>query len=324
MSYLSTYLRLAIGAADAPHETKTIVNSLPKELSYNIDGQTKNVRELLLTEKIESTTLIQAEMAATVNEGAQLVKCMRQAIPTVQVKSSSYVWPLGPANTYAPEIAEGAEIPTIVGEYSSRTFTVKKYGQMPRITRELVNDGLYDIIALEVQNAGAAVENTLNQQALTALLDGAGNEDDNNGADLTIKGVKAIADAAALIKADGFNPDTIIMCPGAEALVLKEFVLSNYVGADSVMGGRVPTILGMKAYTLGVTDASASYAWEYDSDGDIGMLVLDSRKAGAIAMREDLTVEKFDDPVRDLIGCKVTARFGVNYLHANASARCEY
>lgn len=325
MSNLSTYLRLAVGAADAPAESKRIVETLPRELSYfNDKGEKASVRELLLSEKIESTNLIQTEMAATVLEGAQLAKCFRQALPIINVNSSSYDYPLGPANVYAPEVTEGAEIPTIVGEYSKRTFTVKKYGQNPRITRELINDGQYDVIQLEVQHAGTAVENKLNQIALTTLLDNAGNEYDSNGVDLTIKGVKAVAQAVGLIKADGFFPDTLIMSPQAEAMVLKDFVPSNYFGGDVALTGRVPTMMGLRAFGCGVADASASYAWEFDSDGDIGMLVLDSKRAGAIAMREDIQVEKYNDPVRDLVGCAVTARFGINYLHANAASRIEY
>lgn len=87
---------------------------------------------------------------------------------------------------------------------------------------------------------------------------------------------------------------------------------------------QVRAILGLKSVVTGVTDNSSTYTWDYDSDGDIGMCVLDSKNAGAIVIRRDISVERYSDPIRDLIGIGVTARFDADRLHANASARVEY
>lgn len=315
---LETYLQLTRAG---PHERKDLVSTLPRELGTVWDGETVPVRELLLTEKIESTTLIQTEMYRTVMEGAEPAKCMRQALPVINCTSNSLRITLGESGTYAAEVAEGAEIPVDVQDYSYRDFSIKKYGVRPLITRELVDDGLFDVVAMEVRKAGLRIENTLNQQALTMLLDSATNEKDTGGTD---QGIKAIAGAIGLVKADGFAPDTVILSPAAEALVFKEFVPAGYVGTDAVMQGRLPNVLGLRAFTCGAADASSTYTWDYDTDSEIGMIVADSRNSVPIAMRRDIALERYSDPIRDLVGCSVTARFGVNYLFGDAICRIEY
>jgi HK97 family phage major capsid protein len=260
-------------------------------------------------------------------EGAEPARCMRQALPVFSVKSNSFVMTMGESGTYAAEVAEGAEIPIDVQDYTARTFTIKKYGVRPLISRELVDDGMFDVVALEVQKAGFRLENTLNQQVLTMLLDSAGNENDCDVSGTPTEadaGIKAIAATVGLIKADGFVPDTIVMSPAFEALVMKEFVPTGYVGADAAMSGRVPSLLGLKAYSCGATDASSTYTWGYGTDGYIGAAVFDSKNATPIAMRRDVSLEKYSDPIRDLVGCSMTMRFGTNYLFADAIGRIEY
>jgi hypothetical protein len=47
-------------------------------------------------------------------------------------------------------------------------------------------------------------------------------------------------------------------------------------------------------------------------------MILDSTHAGAIAMRRDLTVDRYEDPIRDLVGMSVTMRYDVKYLMGGA------
>lgn len=317
---LETYLKIAYAG---PAETKQIIErEIPRNLGTIHDGKPVAVRELLLTESIEGTTLIQTEMYNTVVEGAEPQKCFREALPIFHTSTDTLRVPIGATGSYAAQVAEGTEIPMGEQDYSYRDFDILKYGVRPMITNEMIEDSKFDVVAQEVKKAGAKVENKLNQLHLTTLLDNAGNEHDCAGSNL---GVKAIGSAAALIRADGFNPDSVVLSPPAEGLVLNEFVPSNYVGAQTVMNsGQVPKIIGLDSRVCGVADDSDTYTWGYAADGNIGMLVLDSSEAGATAMRRDISLAKYADPVRDLVGCSVTARFAVNYLQANAIARVEY
>jgi len=316
---LTKYLEMAYAG---PSETKKLVEKyIPKELAVEHDGKIVRARELLLTETVEGTNLIQTEVYKTVLEGANQATCFREALPVVKMKSNSFDWPIGESGYYAVRTPEGAEIPRRVQDYSKRTFTAYKEATRPEITKEMIEDCLFDVVEAEVRKGGKAIENKLNRDVLTTLLDNAGNEHDTAGSN---QGVKAVAAAIGLNKASDFGADVIVMHPDFVSKYLSEFVPTAYAGSSDVMNGGNPGFLGLKPYICSVTDDSDSYSWDYDSDGEIGALVLDSANAGAIGVRRDITVEDYKDPVHDLQGMTITARMANNYLHANAICRIEY
>ena len=298
-----------------------IVETIPRELGTVYDGKIEPVRELLLSTAIESTTLLQTEMHATVLEGAEPWKCMRQACTVLPMKANTLTIPVGEVGSYAPEVAEGAEIPISDQDYTAVTLTAKKYGVRPMITDEMVADALYPVMEMEIRKAGAKLENTLNQIALTNLIDNtSANEHDASGSNL---GIKAIATAIKLVKADGFIPDRIVLHPDAEALIMAEYIPTGYVGAEAAQSGKLPNLLGLSPFITNVADAS-SETWEYNSDGDIGMVVFDSNNSTVIGERQGITVKRYEDIIRQIQGGTVSARWAVGTLQANAGARIEY
>lgn len=318
---LPTMLRMCQHAG--PVERKQLVKQIPPDMRHLHNGKVVKVRELLLTEAIESTTLIQAEIYRTVIEGAEPVKCMRDALPVIRTNSNSVTINKGETGTYASVVAEAAEIPVLTQDYTAVTFTIVKYGVRPLISREMIDDALFDVVNLEVQKAGARVENALNQEALSQILEDSGTSHDTAGSN---QGVKAIAKAIGVVKAAGFMPDVVIMHPDAEAIVLTDYVPAGgyYAVGDLAVTGKLPPVLGLKPLVCGVTDTSSTYTWDYDADNEIGMLIIDSKSAGAIVMRQDLRVEKFADPIRDLLSMSVTMRVDADSLHANATCRVLY
>lgn len=300
---------------------KDLAATIPKNIGYKHDGTLMRVRELLLTEAIESTTLIQSEAHATVMEGSEPAICIRSALQTVGMKSRTMNWTVGETGTYAPEVPEATDIPIDNQDYDTVEFVAKKYGVRPLISNELIEDGLFNVAELEMKKAGRRVENRLNQNGITELIDSAGLEHDTAASN---QGIKAIAAAVSKVRAAGFNPDTLIMHPSAEAIVLQEFVPTNYYPTEAIVNtGMVPNILGLKTYTCGVTK-NGTQEWDYDTDGDIGMVVYDSVAAAATGMRRDLTVENYDDPIKDMVGMTVTSRFDVEVIIPNATCRIEF
>jgi HK97 family phage major capsid protein len=298
-----------------------IVETIPRELGTVYDGKIEPVRELLLSTAIESTTLIQTEMHATVLEGAEPWKCMRQACRVLPMKANTLTIPVGDVGSYAPEVAEGAEIPISDQDYTSVTLTAKKYGVRPMVTDEMVADSLYPVIEMEIQKAGAKLENTLNKIALGALIDGtANNEHDTNGSN---QGIKAIATAVKKVKSDHFLADRIVMCPDAEALIMADYIPTGYVGAEAAQNGKLPNLLGLAPFVTSV-EAASSQTWEYNSDGDIGMVVFDSGNSTVIGERQPITIKRYDDVIRQIQGGTVSARWAVGTLQANAGARIKY
>jgi hypothetical protein len=321
---LANYLELAHGPYN--DRRKEIVDKeIPRELTTYQGDNIVKVRELLQTESIVGTTLVPAQVLATVIDGAEPEKCMRSMIPIFNAKGQrSLVVPLGETGTYAAEVAEGAAAEDDEVTYTAATHTVKKYVSKPSITEEMIADGQWDVVAHEVSKAGARLENTFNHVTLGTLLDGSGDEID---ASATNVGVVAVTSAMAEMMANGFKPDRIVLHPTAAGWVLRDMLpTGGYfpVGDQTASGLLPPSLLGMKPGICGTTTSAGSYTWGYGTDGYIGMLLLDSRSCGAAAMNQDITLTEFDDVIRGIKSFKCMMRFGVATHQAYAAERIEY
>lgn len=296
------------------------------------DGKMAVARELLVSEAIEGTNLIQTEMYSTVLEGAQPFKCVRDAFNVIPMKSNSLDIPYGEVGRYAPFIGEGAEYTSRTQDYGKRTITAKKFGEVPLATREMIDDSLFAIIEMEARAAGQAVENTLNQMVLAHMLDNAGNEYDINAAVAALGGAAAIREAMGYNAVDGFHSNTVVFHPQVATYIYKDYVpiAYNHIAQQQMNTGMIPQILGCTLYECGVsvttssTPTASTYVWGAPTDGYIGQLVFDKMNAGFIGMRQDMFIENYSDPLRDLAGAKVSMRAGVSYAHANALCRVEY
>jgi HK97 family phage major capsid protein len=322
---------------------RDLVRRLPANMgTYKIDDFMSDTtedplpaRQLLLTEAIESTSIIQEEVRRTVIAGAEKFKVIRDAgVAWYPCKSNALRVPLGEAQRNADEVAEGAVISDRTQNYDKRDFTIVKYGVKPRISFEMIEDGLVDVVAEEIFYAGAAVENKLNYDTLTALATNAGNTTKAGqvGSGTAGTGLSILKYAKKMLKQDGFFADTVIMNSDFEADLLANTVLATPyyaggAGAEYVSQGTLPnTLLGMKWFVTdnGSTTVDGTNPWEYNSDDDVGAIVMEAKRGCGVAMRRDRTVKKFEDIVRELQTITVTMRCDVNYLHANAVGRCVY
>ena len=315
---LRTYLDIGLNQPTG-RALERAVSKIPRELGTVFDGKIEPVRELLLTTAIESTNLIQTEMYKTVVEGAEPFKVMRNALNVLPMGAATLDIPVGEAGSYAREVAEGAEVPISTQDYSKVTFTAKKIAERPVITDEMVADALYPVIELELRKAGAKLENKINQMAIVELVANTA-QHDTAGSN---QGIKAIAAAIAKVEGAGYIPDRIVMCPGFKAGLMAEFVPTGYSGADAVMSGKLPNLLGLQAFVSNVVHTTAT-SWAYASGDNIGAVVFDSQNSTMLGIRQDITVKRYDDVVRMLQGTVVSARVAVDTLSATAGAYIQY
>ena len=318
----ATYLELAhAGPSEAKHIRETRV---PRELTaYDRDGKIVPVRELLKSEAVEGTTLIQTEFFQTIQEGASLAKAMRLAIPVFTMTSNKTSIVFRKSTGYMAETPEGAPAKINEASYEKRDFEAKDYRERSMITQNMIDDCLYDLVAEEARHHGERAENTINHVSLGMILENSDLEHDTAGTS-GAQGIKAVASAKGKVKGAGFQPDIAILCADAETLIGQEFLLTSHAGAQQVIAGSLPPFLGLKPWVVNTTSSSTTYTWDYDADGEIGMLVCDSRVAGKIGMRQDLKLESYRDPVRDLVGAVVKLRFAANYGMESATCRCKY
>lgn len=315
---LRTYLDIGLNQPTG-RALERAVSTIPRELGTVFDGKVEPVRELLLSTAIESTNLIQTEMYATVVEGAEPFKVMRQALNVLPMNAATLDIPVGEVGSYAREVAEGAEVPISTQDYSKVTFTAKKIAERPVITDEMVADALYPVIELELRKAGAKLENKINQMAIVELVANTAKHDTSGSK----QGIQAIAAAQAKVEGAGYMPDRIVMCPGFKAGLMAEFVPSGYSGADAVMTGKLPNLLGLQAFVSNVVHTTAA-SWAYADGDNIGAVVYDSQNSTMLGIRQDITVKRYDDVVRMLQGTVVSARVAVDTLSATAGTYIQY
>lgn len=321
---LADYLEMA---HMGPSELKMAVERrVPRKLAYMVeDGKIQNARELLLSEGLAATNLIPTEVYATVVEGSEPAKCMRNVLPVFRMKTAVEAIPCGEPGSYAKPVAEGSEIPIGTQKYDPVTFTAVKYGERPLITREMVADARFDVIAQEIRKTGSKIENSLNQVALSAILEGSGTAADCGAAGTGAAFVAGIAKAVAGMIGLGYTPTDTVYYPTAYGAVIDRVSGLNGTSADSVLRtGRIPGLFGTNSHICGVTDTSATYTWGYGTNDYIGALVVDRNAAGGIGIREDISIEQYSDPIRDLVGMKIVARFDAQKFQANATYRVQY
>lgn len=321
-----TYMKAAINKNDAAYVQK-LAATIPAELKYNHNGKTEQIRKLLSTEALESG-LIQTEAHKTVLEGAQPTVCLRSAMNVVPMNSLNMSWPLGESGitasgTYSQRVAEGAEIPVRTQDYSTLDFVAKKYAERVVVSSELKDDTFINLMDQELRFAGSRIENQLNQDAITELIDTcATNEVDGDISDGTT-GLDVVADALGKVRAAGFNPDTFIMHPEMESVIMKDDKYStSYFTEGMLKTGVVPRVYNMDTYTCGVID-NGTQEWGYTNAGEIGGIVFDSKAIGAIGMRMDMNITEYEDPIRDASGATIISRFDVEVAHELAGARIQ-
>jgi len=317
----SRFVKLLEYAFAGNSERKRMLNS---EAFKKTVGE-KAEKMLLQAEDISETTLLQEEVIKKVYEGAEPAKCVRNVFPVQKTKSYSVRFVVGSPGAYAKEVPEGSAVPVDQEGYSKVDVEVKKYATRPLITKEMIDDCLFNIIEHEIKKAGLRLENTLNRVVLEKLLtemDGITAIDPAG----THIAVTDIAEAISKVKEKNWMPDVLITHPAAEGYLLQDSNLAYvaYAGTEAPLReGTIPRLLGLKPYTLSVTpsDESGVYWDGTDADNHYYGLVLDSNNTAVIVMRDDITVTRYEDPIRDLEGIIAKMRFGVGILHDDAGVR---
>jgi len=326
---MTTLTKLLEYGFAGPNEQKRILKSygfkktLEGKIAFDKEGEELGDAHALLqsdAQAIADSTLVQEEVYNTVIEGTEPVRCMRDVFPVVATDSYSVRFVKGEVGTYADKVSEGGAIPIDTQTYTKQDITIDKYGTRPLITNELIEDGLFDVVDLELRKAGARMENKLNRVILYQILQGtyaiATNTLNPAGPHIAISDY---ARAIALVKDDNFIPDIMVTHPIAEGYLLQDSNLAyaSYAnGTEALRGGSIGSrILGLKPYTCTATDAADPTWDDTTAASDVTSFICSKNDLGVLCMRRDLTVEQYDDPIHDLIGMSLTMRYGCDVLN---------
>ena len=278
--------------------------------------QLKHVKEFLGTWKgTEGQLLIPRKIYDTLIEEADKFLIPRTEAALVfgpgEIPGSSIDLDLvTPDSMNVREVAEGAEVPLDVVEYTNLNLKPKKYGVSVRVTKELLEDAKWNILDHNVRAAGKRFAENENSLIVSDALDSAGNTV-SGGAAITIANLTR---AMQYLEDSDYTPTTLFV--GMEVLNdlrnIDTFVLYQNIGnTDMLDAGFLGTIYGLQVIRVstnaGMTNTSA--------------YVTDKAHAYIIAEKRPVTVEGFDLQTHDMSGVLVTQRINVDDLRSSAIAK---
>ena len=263
--------------------------------------RSNRMQEILLSDLSQATAKVLDvvwEAAKPNLIGRELCVVIAQDAPSIKVPRAKL--------SKAYEVAEGAEIPVGTESYESVTLTPKKYGIRPLISREMVEDSEWDVIEYQLAEAGRAMADLETEKIVSQMISDAG-----NSVSAATSGTLAYGDVVNILKEcliDNCSPDVLAIHPSELADLLKDSAIQkamDWGGSAVAPSGKVPMLLGMRVLvSTKVTSGTA--------------LVVDSKHAGVLFIRRDITAEDYEDPVKDLAGAAVTARWAYATLRAEA------
>lgn len=207
-------------------------------------------------------------------------------------------------STTVVEVAEGAEIPIGVPAYSSTNIKPKKYGVRPLITKEMMEDGKFDLLAHAIRRSGKEMAENENE-LIEAVLDTAANTV-SGGAQVTwanvVRAVQYLEDA-------DFEATDIVMGPNVKAdlMNLDLLIESHKAGSNGDVLSVLKTKSGLTAHVVSGSIYTTTSAW-----------VLDRTQAFAIVEKRPVTIEKYDDVIHDMSGAVITQRIAMKALRTSA------
>jgi HK97 family phage major capsid protein len=284
----------------------------------SIEDVPKTRRELLLSDELEESHLLQEEVIKTIVEGAKDFRCMRDVFPIERTNTNSVRVVYEPDSPgIAVEVPEGGKIPVNHDTLSHKTVSIKKYGDRPLLSKEIIEDCLWNRVDLELKRLGYRMENALNNACMKEMLSSGVNTTGG-----TAGGIEPsdISDVKRAIKLDGFLATHMIMHPQAEGEFAKSDYLmkANFAGDSGLLReGKIGKLLGLKSFIYSYDNSDNNTNWG-STDGDGYIWVGNPSEFMKLIFRRDIQIEEYDDPIYDLVGLSATMRFGVKRIQNNA------
>ena len=207
-------------------------------------------------------------------------------------------------------VGEGSQVPIDQTQYTSDNLKPVKYGVSIRITKEMLEDGKWNLLDHNVRVAGKRMAENETSLILSNGLDQA-NSTVAGGAAITIAN---IARAMQYLDDEDYTPTTIFV--GMEVLNdlrnIDTFVEANKVGnRDMLERGFLGTIFGLNVLKFSTNAAPSTTYSKY-------AYVTDRMHAYMIAEKRPVTVENFELPVYDMSASNITQRIVIDDLRPKA------
>ena len=301
--------------------------------AFNEDGFIDDDNRVTIKEAFgspDAPILFPKVINRTLREAGEPVALVTPLFSTVRVKQRSMEFPAINA-IQAGEIPEGQEYPEQQLAFIKQVEgKITKKGVKVAFTEEVINDSQWDIMGLHVSAAGRAMARLKEQIALTRFKDAAsivfdndsGSYDDTTGRD--INGVlnltvtwDDIVDMAAVLHSENHAPTDLILHPLMWPLFLKSAPMhvpgaptlgwnTTVSSKEGVANSTAPLGLNVILSPF-VSFTAKSGATPAKSD----LFLIDRNDIGTLMVRDDLSVDEWNDPTRDIRSLKLKERYDI-------------
>jgi N4-gp56 family major capsid protein len=276
----------------------------------------KTIQELLTTGKgTEGSLLIEKKIYGTLIEAVEKKRIGRGKAAFImgpsEIPGSSIDIDLAtPNSTKLYLVAEGGGVPIDVVDYTSFNMKPDKYGVRVPVTKEMMEDGKWNLIEHNIKVAGQRVADNEDLLIIRDALDSASNTQ-SGGAAATISDITRMMQY--LEDSDYTATDFIVGPEVANDLRnIDTFVEANKLGTREMFEtGFIGRIYGMDVVRFSTNAAPSTTYSKY-------AYIIDKNHAFCMAEKRPVTIEDYDDKIHDLSGAVVTQRIKVKALRAAA------
>jgi len=234
------------------------------------------------------------------------------------------------------DLAAGAKAPDETMRTTQVTITPKLFGIHPAIASDLIEDSQFDVLEMHIRRAAEEMGEYSTHQWLAAMFSGAAGDGTQNASNTATADKTYLADLVTgytLNLEDGYHSDIAVIGPGPFGDIMSDGTVAIYADqfhtkyalANPPLFASEPdaffgTFVGMKVYVDAEVGTAAASGGMYQSS-KYHSLVLNKANASLTVRKRWLKLEKYSDPVRDLVGAVITARQACATIYNDAS--CE-
>jgi hypothetical protein len=218
------------------------------------------------------------------------------------------------------DIQEATEIPIAGEKYDYIDVNMRKIGIRPEISREMVEDAQWDVVARQIAEGGRAMAQKENELGLAVLNTQATSSNNYQGYGSSVNSATSgsfvyndVVNLIQTLRGQNAFPDTLFVNPTEEGSLLKDTTFINAF----YFGGLMKKALGPAEF-FGQMLGFRTLTSTLQTSGT--PLMLDTARAAGFVIRRDVTVEHLIDPNKDLSGAAFTSRINLGICRHMAVA----
>lgn len=333
---------LNIGDIQLSEQSMDILRRMQRMLDLNEDlsqipkSEMVTVKEALTTQ--DASILIPRVVTGIMREAAEPLYIGAQLLQMVRLTEGRSIEFPAMSAMRAHDIGETQAYPEETVDfnvYRTQEVKVGKSGLIVRVSDEMIRDSQWDVIGILLRKAGEAMarfkeekifiqfskhghvvfDNDIRQQYPEAGTTGYDIEGNLNNTMST----EDLIDMFIAVMANGFTPTDIIMHPLCWSVFFKNDILDSLTHA--ALGGsqitnltiRPDQVSGRIPFAININFTPFA-PFDYINK-KFDMYVVDRNNIGILLVKDPLSIEQFDDPMRDIQSIKVRERYGIGILN---------